>query len=189
MLCPPANETHARLPSKDIEAEDDPAEESEWLLVQTPGTKVVHKMPWDVQLSPKFSHRPSLFPSSDWLATPDEVTARPEPEPEPEPQPEPEPEPLPEPGFKLPKPVIKEASEFGVEQMLQLYNVTEPQLHKDGLFLLKKSPGALVASFNYQAGRALPLARYAHATLHASEHLRASLFRLAQNKFLFLLPH
>jgi hypothetical protein len=76
--------------------------------------------------------------------------------------------------------IVKEASIFGVEQMLHLYNVTEPQLYKEGLVLPKKSPGALVASFNMQPGRALPLARYAHATLHASEHLRASLFRSNQ---------
>ncbi|XP_059471653.1 peroxidase-like [Neocloeon triangulifer] len=187
--CLPANDTQGRLPTRldPIEAEEDPAE-TEWQLVPLPDVQVVHRIPWDSQVSPKFAqHRPSfhsqnLYPPKEWLSRPDEVRPEPEPEPEPEPFPEPEPAAEPEPVSALGSTVVvKAASEFGVEQMLQLFNVTEPQLYKEGLFLPKRSPGALVASFNWQPGKALPLARYAHATLLASEHLKESLFRLTGN--------
>ncbi|XP_063981549.1 chorion peroxidase-like isoform X2 [Diachasmimorpha longicaudata] len=63
------------------------------------------------------------------------------------------------------------AEEFGIKAMNQLYDIEEPKLFSNGVFLADEHPARYVAAFNRQSEEAKDLARVAYAALKGSGKL------------------
>ncbi|XP_015123563.1 chorion peroxidase [Diachasma alloeum] len=63
------------------------------------------------------------------------------------------------------------AEEFGIKAMNQLYDIEEPKLFSNGVFLADEHPARYVAAFNRQSEEAKDLAKVAYAALKGSGKL------------------
>ncbi|KAF7989755.1 hypothetical protein HCN44_008429 [Aphidius gifuensis] len=78
---------------------------------------------------------------------------------------------------------LYEAEEYGIKEMNKFYNVEEPKLFSNGLFLTDEHPAKYVAAFNRQSDEAKNLSKLAYAVLKSSKKL-VEIFGNSSNAFL-----